>query len=99
MGLLGIGARGAFRRHSPAGPGRLPRPGLPQIRTCGFPASGSSATRICCTTAPEPIRDYRGREGEALHDDLLEALPRHAGLRRAAIEPLAPDPHHLASEA
>jgi hypothetical protein len=69
-------------------------------RSCRLllPASGSSATRTRCATAPVVIHDDRGWQGEALHYDTFEALPRHARLRGAAIKPRPPDPQDLVPE-
>jgi len=41
-GLVEFGFARVFCEQWPGGPGRLPLPGLPQIRTCTISASGSS---------------------------------------------------------
>ena len=58
---------------APGGPGGFP-PGLPQIRTCGIPASGSSGRRFARGDAVDRSR-HRQREA---FEERQEAPPRKA---------------------
>ncbi len=71
-------------------------PGLPQIRTCGFPASGSSGTWLRCTTE-DRVDDLRARQGITSQQP-IESTPRHVVPTRAPVEPLLPGAENNAAK-
>jgi hypothetical protein len=79
------------------GPGALPPAGLPQSRTCGFPASGSSTHASPCAVAGPPCFAFRRLRKFAIRPSSLRCF-RAAPFKRCRV-PTAPFPHRVARAA